>query len=141
MTKDQIASVLRQVKSHGVQNILALRGDPPRGKPSWLKDDVSGGECDRAIDLIKLIRELHGDYFCIACAGHPEGHPSSHSQELELIHLKEKIEAGADFVITQFFYNADIFLDYVQKCRAAGITCPILPGILPMYVLCSFHRF
>eukprot|EP00557_Chaetoceros_sp_GSL56_P002762 CAMPEP_0176500762 /NCGR_PEP_ID=MMETSP0200_2-20121128/13768_1 /TAXON_ID=947934 /ORGANISM="Chaetoceros sp., Strain GSL56" /LENGTH=594 /DNA_ID=CAMNT_0017899539 /DNA_START=466 /DNA_END=2250 /DNA_ORIENTATION=+ len=140
MTKDQIASVLRQVKSHGVQNILALRGDPPRGKPSWQRDDVSGGECDRAIDLIQLIRELHGDYFCIACAGHPEGHPSSHSEELELMHLKEKIEAGADFIITQFFYDADIFLEYVQKCRAFGIQCPILPGILPIQSYSSFTR-
>ena len=120
------------VPSHGIRNILALRGDPPKGKRSWSKGDVSGGDCDRSIDLVKLIRELHGDYFCIACAGHPEGHPGSYSREDELKHLKEKIDAGADFIITQFFYDADLFLEYVRTCRSVGIDCPILPGILPM---------
>ncbi len=134
MTVDQLTAVLRQAKSHGIQNILALRGDPPRGKRSWEPNDMSGGECGRAIDLVRLIRKLYGDYFCIAVAGHPERHPSSScmSLEEELGHLKEKIDAGADFIITQFFYDAQVFLDYVRNCRAAGITCPILPGLLPM---------
>jgi len=134
MTREQLAAILNQAKSHGVQNILALRGDPPRGqcKFSWSRGDVSGGECDRSIDLVKLIRDLHGDYFGIACAGHPEGHPGSYSGQEELMHLKNKIEAGVDFIITQFFYDAELFLDYVRRCRSVGIVCPILPGILPM---------
>jgi methylenetetrahydrofolate reductase (NADPH) len=140
MTREQLSAVLRQARSHGVQNILALRGDPPRGKRSWSEGDVSGGECDRAIDLIRLIRELHGDYFCIACAGHPEGHPASGSREEELGYLKEKIDDGADFVITQFFYDADLFLDYVKSCRGVGIICPIIPGILPIQTYSTFIR-
>jgi methylenetetrahydrofolate reductase (NADPH) len=137
---DQLSAVLRQARSHGVQNILALRGDPPRGKRSWCKDDISGGECKRAVDLVRFIREEHGDHFCIAVAGHPEGHPASHSKDDELKHLKEKIDAGADFIITQFFYDPDVFITYVKRCRAIGITCPILPGILPIQSYASFIR-
>ena len=140
LTRGQLAEHLRQARSCGVRNILALRGDPPRGKVAWGPDDVSGGECDRAIDLVKLIRELHGPYFGIAVAGHPEGHPASASVEEEMEHLKAKIDAGADFVLTQFFYDVRSFLDYVKRCRAHGITCPILPGIMPIQSYQSFQR-
>ena len=140
MSRDQIASVLQQAKSCGIHNILALRGDPPKGKRSWERGDVSGGECRRAIDLVKLIRELHGDFFGIAVAGHPEGHPSSNSLDEEMKHLKEKIDAGADFIITQFFYDTDAFLRFVKRCRDCGIDCPIMPGIMPIQSFSSFSR-
>jgi len=140
MTQDQLVAVLRQAKSCGVQNILALRGDPPRGKSSWGKGDVSGGECDRAIDLVKLIRNSHGSHFGIAVAGHPEGHPASIGWEEEMKDLKDKVDAGADFIITQLFYDASIFLTYVRRCRQAGILCPILPGIMPIQNYSSFIR-
>ena len=102
--------------------------------------DVSGGECNRAIDLVRLIRELHGQYFGIAVAGHPEGHPASVGEKEEMIHLKEKVDAGADFVLTQFFYDASLFLNYVKRCREYGITCPVLPGIMPIQSYLSFKR-
>jgi methylenetetrahydrofolate reductase (NADPH) len=140
MTIDQLSRVLDQAKSSGIQNILALRGDPPKGKRSWEVDDVSGGDCSRAIDLVRLIRKLHGDYFGIAVAGHPEGHPSSTSLEEEMAHLKEKIDVGVDFIITQFFYDTNVFLQFVKNCRAAGISCPILPGIMPIQSFISFTR-
>lgn len=140
MTYAQIDQVLHQAKASGVRNILVLRGDPPRGKRSWCVDDVSGGYCDRAIDLVKLIRTLHGDHFGIAVAGHPEGHPSSSSREAEISHLKDKVDAGAQFIITQLFYDVDAFLDFVIRCRAAGIDCPILPGIMPIQSYTSFKR-
>lgn len=136
LTREQIAQVLTVAKSSGIRNILALRGDPPQGKRAWKEGDVSGGECHRAIDLVKLIRKLHGDYFGIAVAGHPEGHPSSGTGEdgklLELQHLKEKLDAGADFIITQFFFDMTVFLDFVHRCRTSGINCPIIPGIMPI---------
>lgn len=140
VTREQIANALNQAKSSGVHNILALRGDPPRGKRRWAPNDVSGGECNRAIDLVKLIRKLHGSYFGIAVAGHPEGHPSSTSPEEEMEFLKDKMEAGADFIITQFFYDTNVFLNYVKRCREHGITCPILPGIMPIQSYNSFVR-
>lgn len=136
LTREQIGHVLAMAKSSGVHNILALRGDPPQGKRAWKEGDVSGGECDRAIDLVKLIRRLHGNYFGIGVAGHPEGHPSSqkgdNGKALEMQHLKEKLDAGADFVISQFFYDVNVFLDYVKRCRKVGIDCPIIPGIMPV---------
>lgn len=136
LTREQIAQVLNMTKSSGVRNVLALRGDPPQGKRAWREGDVSGGECNRAIDLVKLIRKLHGDYFGIGVAGHPEGHPSSGKGEegkvLEMQHLKEKLDAGAEFIITQFFYDVNVFLEYVKRCRNAGIDCPIIPGIMPI---------
>ncbi|KAL9180058.1 hypothetical protein ACHAXT_008028 [Thalassiosira profunda] len=136
LTKERIGQVLGMARSAGIRNILALRGDPPAGRRAWRDGEVSGGECDRAVDLVRLIRQLHGDHFGIGVAGHPEGHPSSAKGEegraTELIHLKEKIDAGADFIITQFFYDVDVFLDYVKRCRACGITCPIIPGIMPV---------
>lgn len=136
LTREQIAQILNMAKSSGVRNILALRGDPPAGKRGWKVDDVSGGECNRAIDLVKLIRKLHGEYFGIGVAGHPEGHPSSpkgeEGQILEMQHLKEKLDAGGQFIITQFFYDVNVFLNYVKRCREAGIHCPIIPGIMPI---------
>ncbi len=138
LTREQIVQILNMAKSSGIRNILALRGDPPPPKRAWKEGDVSGGDCDRAIDLVKLIRKLHGDYFGIGVAGHPEGHPSSakcddgSNTSLEMQHLKDKLDAGADFIITQFFYDVDVFLEYVKRCRRIGITCPIIPGIMPI---------
>jgi methylenetetrahydrofolate reductase (NADPH) len=140
MTRDKLASVLQQAKSCGIHNILALRGDPPRGKRSWEQGEVSGGYCDRSIDLVKLIRELHGDYFGIVVAGHPEGHPSSRNMEEEMKHLKAKMDAGADLIITQFFYDVEAFMGYVKRCREYGITCPIMPGIMPIQSFSTFVR-
>eukprot|EP00559_Dactyliosolen_fragilissimus_P001733 CAMPEP_0184860762 /NCGR_PEP_ID=MMETSP0580-20130426/5583_1 /TAXON_ID=1118495 /ORGANISM="Dactyliosolen fragilissimus" /LENGTH=683 /DNA_ID=CAMNT_0027357979 /DNA_START=17 /DNA_END=2065 /DNA_ORIENTATION=+ len=140
VTRELLANTLDQAKACGVRNILALRGDPPRGKRSWKKGDVSGGECDRAVDLVRLIRDLHGDYFGIAVAGHPEGHPSSYGLGEEISHLKEKMDAGADFILTQFFYDVNLFLEYVKLCRRAGIDSPIIPGIMPIQSFSSFMR-
>eukprot|EP00934_Nitzschia_sp_Nitz4_P005203 Nitzschia sp. Nitz4//scaffold232_size35869//18431//20601//NITZ4_007807-RA/size35869-snap-gene-0.43-mRNA-1//1//CDS//3329543330//5193//frame0 len=140
MTRQAISSVLEQAKACGIHNILALRGDPPRGKRTWVPNDVSGGDCDRAIDLVKLIRELHGDYFGIAVAGHPENHPSSTSLREEMNHLNEKVQAGADFIVTQFFYSVPAFVEYVKACRSNGIDCPIIPGIMPVQSYSTFLR-
>eukprot|EP00804_Cyclotella_cryptica_P007609 CCRYP_010659-RD/>CCRYP_010659-RD protein AED:0.38 eAED:0.38 QI:871/1/1/1/0.5/0.6/5/180/487 len=144
LSREKLAHVLSMAKSAGVQNILALRGDPPKGKRSWAEGDVSGGECDRAIDLVKLIRKLHGNYFSVGVAGHPEGHPSSSKGEegraAEMRHLKEKMDAGADFIITQFFYDVHVFLDYVKRCRRAGIEAPIIPGIMPIQSFSSLMK-
>ena len=82
---------------------------------------------------MRLIREWYGEYFCIAVAGHPEGHLlQKDSPQQELVYLKEKVDAGADFILTQFFYDTTIFIDFVTRCRQVGITCPIIPGIMPI---------
>jgi methylenetetrahydrofolate reductase (NADPH) len=140
MSRADLVRVLKLAQEAGTRNILALRGDPPQGKRAWEVGQVSGGECDRAIDLVKLIRQEFGQHFCVAVAGHPEGHPSSTSRETELQHLKEKVDAGADFILTQFFYDTDIFLRFVKECRQIGIHCPIIPGIMPIQSYSVFEK-
>ncbi|OZJ02433.1 hypothetical protein BZG36_04465 [Bifiguratus adelaidae] len=129
MPREKVDEALKNAKACGCQNILALRGDPPKGQTEW---EACEGGFTYAVDLVKYIREQYGDYFGIAVAGHPEGHIEVTDREQELIHLKEKIEAGADMIITQLFFDVDMFIDYVKRCRAVGIKCPIIPGIFPI---------
>jgi len=139
LTVEQLKEVLTAARQAGIENILALRGDPPKGAVSW--EPVPGG-CAHAVDLVRLIRQEHGDYFGIAVAGFPEGHPHTpaDSHAVDIPRLKDKLAAGADFVLTQFFYDAQVFLDYVAACRAAGITCPIIPGLMPIQSYQSFCK-
>jgi methylenetetrahydrofolate reductase (NADPH) len=136
MPRVQIDAALRQAKEAGIQNILALRGDPPRGE-EWKK--VEGG-FGHAVDLVKYIRAEYGDYFGIGVAGYPEVHADAESREKDLEYLKAKVDAGADFIITQLFYDTSIFLQFVNDCRALGITCPILPGMMPIQTYGGFKR-
>ncbi|XP_027699647.1 methylenetetrahydrofolate reductase isoform X2 [Vombatus ursinus] len=126
-TQDEITSHLHKAKRLGLKNILALRGDPMGDE--W--EDEENGFC-HAVDLVKHIRSEFGDYFDICVAGYPKGHPEAASFEEDLQHLKEKVSAGADFIITQLFFQVDTFLNFVKACTAIGITCPILPGIFPI---------
>lgn len=136
MKREDLVAAIQKAKDSGLQNILCLRGDPPKGSDEWQQ---THGGLTYARDLVKLIRELHGDYFGLAVAGYPEGHPNG-SYESDLKYLKEKVDAGADFVITQLFYDCDQFLQFVKDARAMGITCPILPGIMPMHNHAGWKR-
>lgn len=135
---EDIKKILNAARQAGIQNILALRGDPPKGQIFW--EPCSGG-VQNAADLVKLIRKEHGDYFGIAVAGFPEGHPHSQdSIEQDIEYLKTKIQAGADFILTQFFYDSTVFLDFQKKCEKAGIKCPIIPGMMPIQSYSSFQK-
>ncbi|CAO3579898.1 unnamed protein product [Absidia cylindrospora] len=129
MPVEKIDNALKAAKQCGCQNILALRGDPPKGQSNW--ESCQNG-FEHAVDLVKYIRKQYGDYFCIGVAGHPEGHPDCPDKAQDLLHLKEKVDAGADVIITQLFFDVDAFLDFVKRARAIGITCPILPGVFPI---------
>ncbi|KAJ3364015.1 hypothetical protein GGF32_002789 [Allomyces javanicus] len=137
MPRDKIDTALQQAREIGIQNILALRGDPPRGQAEWTACDNGFAY---AVDLVKYIREAHGDWFCIGVAGYPEGHLENPDKDADLRHLKAKIDAGADYIVTQMFYDVDLFLDWVRRCRAIGISCPILPGIMPIQTFGGFKR-
>lgn len=133
----EVKRTLEKVKEAGVRNILALRGDPPKGAEQW---EACEGGFEHAVDLVSYIRKEYGDYFGIAVAGYPEGHISATSPADDIKYLKMKVDAGADFVITQLFYDVDVFLEWVKRCRAAGITCPIVPGIMPIQNYNGFKR-
>ncbi|KAI8911667.1 methylenetetrahydrofolate reductase-domain-containing protein [Gorgonomyces haynaldii] len=137
MPRIKIDIALREAKQAGIQNILALRGDPPRGQENWTKVETG---FNYAVDLVKYIRQEYGDYFSIGVAGYPEGHPENDDKEIDITYLKEKMDAGADFVVTQLFYDVDLYLEWVKKLRAVGITAPILPGIMPIQNYGGFKR-
>ncbi|KAG8631628.1 hypothetical protein KVT40_000768 [Elsinoe batatas] len=137
MPRSKIDEALRDAYNAGCTNILALRGDPPREKEKW---EAASGGFRYAKDLVKYIKETYGDHFDIGVAGYPEGCDDHRDQELLVQHLKEKIDAGGSFVVTQMFYDGDIFIDWVKKCRAAGIDVPIIPGIMPIHTHAAFLR-
>lgn len=118
--------------------MLALRGDPPAGKEDW--EAVEGGFV-YGIDLVRHIRRDYGDYFDIAVAGFPQNQllPPA-ERDLEMRYLKEKIDAGVNFIFTQMFYDVEVFIDWVKAVRAAGITIPIVPGIAPIQNWNGFQR-
>ena len=137
MKKSDIDEVLSRIKAAGIRNILALRGDPPTTATEWVQCE---GGFSHAVDLVKYIREKYDDYFCIGVAGYPEGHTDCESKEADLLHLKEKVDAGADLVITQLFYDNSLFFDFLEKAKNIGITCPIIPGIMPIMTYNGFIR-
>jgi methylenetetrahydrofolate reductase (NADPH) len=146
MPVEKLEAALQQCKAAGIHNILALRGDPPHGQDTFTQ--VEGGfAC--ALDLVRYIRKNHGDYFGICVSGYPEAHPDSITDDPvqmeksyweNIEYLKQKVEAGADFVITQLFYDVDTFLKFVADCRSVDITVPILPGIMPIMAYGGFTR-
>ncbi|KAL1959730.1 hypothetical protein VTO42DRAFT_1316 [Malbranchea cinnamomea] len=137
MPREKVDSALENAYKAGCTNILALRGDPPRDKEEW--EPVEGG-FRYAKDLVEYIRAKYGNHFDIGVAGYPEGCVEDEDPADLMKHLKEKVDAGASFIITQMFYDADNFLDWVKKCREAGIKVPIIPGIMPISTYSAFLR-
>jgi len=133
-TKAEIREILVKAKANNIRNILALRGDPPENKQKLTND------FKYAVDLVKFIRQEFGDYFCITVAGYPYGHPDCTHDADNLKHLKEKVDAGANMIISQLFFQAEDFLRWVEDCRAIGIQCPIIPGILPIQSYSSLRN-
>lgn len=124
---DELQPSLDELKRRGIDNILALRGDPPKGQPDW---KPSPNSYHYASDLVKHIRI--GGHFCIGVAGYPEVHPQAESRQKDLENLKRKVDEGADFVITQLFFNNDDYFRYVDDSAKAGVFCRIIPGIMPI---------
>lgn len=137
MPIELIDNALKDAYDSGCQNILALRGDPPIEGGEWTA--VEGG-FTYAKDLVKYIREKYGDHFDIGVAAYPEGHPEESNVDSLIDHLKEKCDAGADFIITQMFYDAENFIEWCKKIRSKGITIPIIPGIMPISSYAAFKR-
>lgn len=135
-TRDELASVVDQIAAAGVQNIIALRGDPPKGSTSFV---AAEGGFAHAAELAAFIKQRGG--FCLAGACYPEKHPEAVSAESDLQHLKRKVDAGAEFLITQLFFDNDSYFAFVERARKAGITVPIIPGIMPVTNVSQVKRF
>ncbi len=135
-TADGLRDYLREASSRGIDYIVALRGDPPEGESVFRK---TGGGFSYANELVDLIRSEFPD-FGIAVAGYPETHREAPSADADLDNLKRKVDCGADVVVTQLFYNNEDFYRFIDRCRAAGIGVPIVPGLLPVTNLGQIQR-
>ena len=135
-TRQEISSVLDQLREGGVENVLALRGDPPKGEAAFVKSEGGFGY---ASELTAFIRS--GWDFCLAGACYPECHPESASADSDLIHVKHKVEAGAELLVTQLFFDSKDYFSYVARARAMGISVPIIAGIMPITNVSQVKRF
>lgn len=136
-TADEVGAVLDQLRDGGIENVLPLRGDPPKGSTRFEK---TPGGFGYASELVAYIRERDYD-FCLAGACYPETHPEAVDAESDLHHLKQKVDAGVDFLISQLFFDNEDFFAFVDRARNAGIDCPIIPGIMPITNLNQVKRF
>lgn len=129
-----IRAVLEQYVAAGIRRVVALRGDMPSGA-------TGAGDLRHADELVAFIRAETGSHFHIEVAAYPEVHPQASGAAADLAHFKRKVEAGADGAITQYFYNADAYFRFVDRARAAGVTVPIVPGIMPITNYANLRRF
>ncbi len=127
-TREELIQILEQLAEDGADNILALRGDPPAGGGGFI---TKTGGFSHGVELIELIRE-RGYPFCVGAACYPETHQECPDPELDLRHLKAKVDAGADFLITQLFHDNTKWFEFIERVRDAGITLPVIPGLMPI---------
>jgi len=137
-SREEVASVLERLLAVGVENVLALRGDPPPGERIF-RPHPEGFRY--ASELVAFIRERYGEALSVGGAAYPEGHPESVSLEADLRHFKAKVEAGLDFAITQLFFNNAHYFGFLERARRVGIEIPILPGIMPITSYHQLRRF
>jgi len=135
-SRDDVLVSVDQYVAAGFSNIMALRGDPPKGEARF---EPAPDGFRYAAELVVELRERHPD-LCIGAAGYPEKHPEAPAPEQDIVRLKEKVDAGADFITTQLFLDNRVYFEFVEKCRAAGIGVPILPGLLPVTSLRQIDR-
>ena len=133
-SRAELGEVLGQYRSHGIRHLVALRGDLPSGV-------TEAGDFRHASDLVAFIRQETGDWFHIDVAAYPEYHPQARNPDADLAAFKQKVEAGANSAITQYFYNADAYWHFVDAAVAAGVNVPIVPGIMPIASFSKLARF
>ena len=127
--------ILDEIAEAGIENVLALRGDPPRGQSEWTPHPRG---LSWSVELIELIAAEYD--FCVGAACFPEVHPEAPDLQHDLRYAKRKLEAGASFLITQLFYDNDVYFDFVDEARAAGLAAPIVPGIMPVTNFAQIKR-
>jgi methylenetetrahydrofolate reductase (NADPH) len=135
-SRGELTALADQIYDGGFRNIMTLRGDPPKGATEFT---VAVDGLRYASELVALLKARHPD-FCLGVGGYPEKHPEAVSLDADLDHLKRKVDAGAAFVTTQLFFDNAIYHRFVDKCRAAGITVPIVPGLMPVLSVKQVQR-
>lgn len=133
-SKDEIISLLAQYRAKDIRRLVVLRGDLPSG-------EVSVGDFRHANELVAFIRQETANWFQIEVAAYPEFHPEARSPAADLQHFKQKVDAGANAAITQYFYNVDAYFNFMEQCGALGIDIPIVPGVMPIYNFTQLSRF
>ena len=137
-TRDELGAVLEKIRAAGIENVLALRGDPPKGQTEFKAVD---GGFRYANELVQFIRERHTSTVCLGGAAYPEKHPECGNPAVDMTNLKRKVEAGLDFVITQLFFDNRHYFEFADRARRAGIQVPIIPGIMPITNASQVERF
>jgi len=135
-SRGEILTLLEELEAAGIENIMALRGDPPKGETNFVPHPDG---FRYASELVNFIRSQKS--FCLGVAGYPEVHPEALSKEADLANLKRKVEAGGQFVVTQLFFDSKYYFDLLQRTEAAGIHVPIVPGIMPITNVAQIKRF
>ena len=133
-TNAELIELLELYKQNGIHRLVVLRGDLPSGM-------VGMGECKHAADLVQLVRDRFGDHFSIAVAAYPEAHPDSKNLATEIDYFAQKMNAGADIAITQYFYNNDSYFHFMEQCEKNNINQPVMPGIMPIANFDSLSKF
>lgn len=134
--RDEIAAILDEVEAAGIENVMTLRGDPPRGESNFVPHPNGFRYANELVSFIRARKP-----FCLGVAGYPERHPEAPSKEVDLVNLKRKVDAGADFIVTQLFFNNREYFDFIARARKAGIQLPIVPGIMPVTDVSQIKRF
>ncbi len=135
--KDQIHGILQRLHDSGIENVLALRGDPPAGESGFVQPEGGFGYAD---ELVRYIRE-EGFAFCMGGACYPEKHTESPDRATDLAMTKQKVDAGLDFMVTQLFFENAEYFSFVERARDAGIEVPIVPGLMPITNVAQVQRF
>jgi methylenetetrahydrofolate reductase (NADPH) len=136
-SQEEIGGVLDRLVDAGIENVMVLRGDPPAGQASF---ERAPGGFSYAADLVHYIRKRFGRALCLGGAGNPEGHVECRDLDQDVKHLKAKVDAGLDFVVTQLFFDNRVYFDFVKRARAAGIGVPIVPGLMPIRTVAGIER-
>jgi len=136
-SQDEIGGVLDRLVDAGIENVMVLRGDPPAGQSTFQR---TAGGFSYAADLVRFIRKRYGRKLCLGGAGNPEGHIECRDLDQDILHLKAKVEAGLDFVVTQLFFDNRVYFDFVARARLVGIDVPIVPGLMPIRTVAGIER-
>lgn len=136
--KDELRAVLDGLIEAGVENVLALRGDPPKGESAFVPTE---GGFHYASELVEFIHDLYGGRLCVGAAGYPEKHIECGNPFVDLNNLKRKVDSGSKFLITQLFFDNRRYFEFVENARSHGITVPIIPGIMPITNASQIEKF